>query len=130
MKIGDRIRQARHAIGYSQRDLAAAVGVTPGTVALWETGSRSPGRENLVKIAGVTLTDPSALMLDREQKSVLVDDPRQLALLRTFLVMNRRQQDNLLKLMEIAGDIGIGAEERRETALARNPPTVSGSIAQ
>ena len=56
MDIGDRIRAARKAVGWTQPQLAAAIGVNKSAVAQWE----SPGKsrrgittENLQKVARV-----------------------------------------------------------------------------
>ena len=39
---GPEIRVARHALGWSQRRLAEALGVAPNTVARWERGEIQP----------------------------------------------------------------------------------------
>jgi transcriptional regulator with XRE-family HTH domain len=45
--IGANIRAARKALGLSQAELAAKVGVEPPTVSRWETGKDFPGQERL-----------------------------------------------------------------------------------
>jgi transcriptional regulator with XRE-family HTH domain len=47
--------------GISQETLAARVGVTPGMIALIETGRRQPGLALLVRIAEVLDVPPTAL---------------------------------------------------------------------
>lgn len=37
--------------GYTQADLAKAVGATKGTVSTWETGNRNPSIRTLIKLA-------------------------------------------------------------------------------
>lgn len=51
------IRQGRQAAGLTQRQLAAAVGVTATTVSWWETGKSHPRRHNIraLAAAGITL---------------------------------------------------------------------------
>lgn len=44
------IRQARGQAGLSQRDLAAAVGVSRPAVQQWERGARTPAPENWVQL--------------------------------------------------------------------------------
>lgn len=56
--IGRRIAQSRKEAGYrSQKAFAAALGVSPGAVAQWESHHKSPSRQNITEIAkrcGVT----------------------------------------------------------------------------
>jgi DNA-binding transcriptional regulator YiaG len=42
------IEQFRNALGLSQTDLAARVGVTPQAVCQWEAGKRKPSRPVLI----------------------------------------------------------------------------------
>ncbi|HEY2617824.1 MAG TPA: helix-turn-helix domain-containing protein [Acetobacteraceae bacterium] len=124
MAIGDRIRRARLAVGLSQRELAAAVGVTHGIVGQWESHRKSPGRENVRKIAAVTLVDPGSLLQDvgtQSEAGVLVTDLRQIALLRRFALISTRQQENLLELLGVAKDVRRELEEKRHPAKARHP---------
>jgi len=51
MSVGDRIREARADAGLTQRDLAKALGVTHGALALWEMGKRDPSVTTVCKIA-------------------------------------------------------------------------------
>lgn len=51
VSIGERIREARKAIGLNQVDLAKLVGVTQPAVANWESGVHDPRRLMLAKIA-------------------------------------------------------------------------------
>ena len=50
-KIGDRVRQARKAIGDSQEDLAARIHVNRSYISLVENGKSSPTFEFLEKVA-------------------------------------------------------------------------------
>jgi len=118
MEIGDRIRRARLAAGMSQRELATAVGVTHGLVGQWESHRKSPGRENLRKIAEITLSDPAELLSGNGRSpsfGVHISDLRQIALIRRFVRLSPRQQENLLELMGVAGDV------RRELQHASHP---------
>lgn len=60
MTIGARIRAARLARGWSQQQLADAVGAVQTTVSSWERGRTEPGRSDTVRIAsklGIPLED-------------------------------------------------------------------------
>ena len=43
---GDFIRKLRWELGWSQRELAKKLGVTPGSVGQWESSITKPGRKN------------------------------------------------------------------------------------
>ena len=43
---GDFIRKLRWELGWSQRELAKKLGVTPGSVGQWESSMTKPGRKN------------------------------------------------------------------------------------
>lgn len=45
MDYATRIKELRKTNGYTQITLAEALGVSKGTVAMWETGKRAPGYE-------------------------------------------------------------------------------------
>lgn len=49
--LGHRLRVHREALGLSQADLATRLGVTQPCVSNWESGIRSPGIEQLVRLA-------------------------------------------------------------------------------
>lgn len=52
--LGDRLRLAREAAGLTQSALARQLGVRPQSVNQWESGARSPSRENIVSLATIT----------------------------------------------------------------------------
>ncbi|MEK7477451.1 MAG: helix-turn-helix domain-containing protein [Candidatus Coatesbacteria bacterium] len=58
-RMGQRIRLARHAMNYTQTQLAARSGISDNFVAHLERGTRSPSLETLIAIANV-LTVPVA----------------------------------------------------------------------
>jgi transcriptional regulator with XRE-family HTH domain len=45
--IGQRIRRQRLTLGLTQEQLADSIGATQAAVALWESGKRIPGGENV-----------------------------------------------------------------------------------
>lgn len=45
MSFAERLKELRKANGYTQISLAEALGVSKGTVAMWETGKRTPDYE-------------------------------------------------------------------------------------
>lgn len=51
--IGDNIRYLRKQAGYSQEQLARKIGITQGSVSLWEKGKNDPDTKTLSKIAQI-----------------------------------------------------------------------------
>ena len=51
MSFAERLKELRRANGYTQITLAAALGLSKGTVAMWETGKRTPDYEIIKKMS-------------------------------------------------------------------------------
>jgi transcriptional regulator with XRE-family HTH domain len=60
--VGRRIRMARELKRMSQADLAAALGRTPTSISYWESGTRSPGLEDIVRLAEVLGVEAADLL--------------------------------------------------------------------
>lgn len=81
MSIGERIKQARKAKGYTQQELADMVGVVKATICGYEVGNREPDVlriHALSKALGVTgdwlIESPFAEEAERRRKSEELDD--------------------------------------------------------
>jgi transcriptional regulator with XRE-family HTH domain len=59
--VGDRIRAARHARGWSLRDLAARLGVSHQTVGHAEKGRHTPSHEWVIRCASALGVSPAQL---------------------------------------------------------------------
>lgn len=71
MEIGQRIKIARLAKGYTQEELAEKVGVQKSAVAKWENGRVSEiKRSNLDKLSKVLGINPNSLLSDIEERPV------------------------------------------------------------
>lgn len=53
MKLSEKIRRARNAVGLNQEELAEKLGVSYMTIRRWETGKSSPKYEDLEKISEI-----------------------------------------------------------------------------
>lgn len=53
MSLGQKIKIARQDKRLSQNDLALALNVTRATVALWETGKRTPKTDRFLKLSEI-----------------------------------------------------------------------------
>ena len=49
-RLGDRIRAARLAAGYNQKQLAEKIGVRPALLSLWETNASGVSEKNMAKL--------------------------------------------------------------------------------
>jgi hypothetical protein len=61
-------------------------------------------------------------------EGILVQDDRALRMLRRFFLMSTRQQDNLLELLEMAGDVRRDLEEPREASHTEEVTTKDGEV--
>ena len=65
MTTGEKIRRFRKRAGLTQKELAAALGVSESFVSQYEIGKREPKRQTLEKIsAALGLPNPAWLMFD------------------------------------------------------------------
>jgi len=62
MTLGQRIKKLRKQNHMTQTDLAQTLGVTKGTVSTWETNSRNPGFETLMKMCDMFSVNLDYLM--------------------------------------------------------------------
>ena len=71
MEIGQRIKVARLAKGYTQEQLGEMVGVKKSAVAKWENGRVSEiKRSNLKKLSEALGINPNSLLSDIEERPV------------------------------------------------------------
>jgi transcriptional regulator with XRE-family HTH domain len=85
VQIGERIRAARQERGWTQEQLAEAVGVSRSAVAQWETGRAGQLTGNLSRIAEVLSVGIEHLAHGREKRaSMQAGTGDELALLRLY----------------------------------------------
>lgn len=74
--LAARIKAARERKGWTQQDLADAVGVTRGSVRNWEAGVEPKNSLSRIEDAlGVPLTGPAVAPADEDATHVLLDLP-------------------------------------------------------
>ena len=83
--IGTRIARRRHVLGWTQKELAARLGVSKSAVANWERGTNFPRRHlgRVEHVLGIDLDNPDDLALSPEVRSMienLSDDERELVM--------------------------------------------------
>ncbi|MDR7388313.1 MAG: helix-turn-helix domain-containing protein [Armatimonadota bacterium] len=77
--LGARLRSARKAANLTLKELAARVGVRPGTVVSWESGQRQPSVEQLAAFAQACGADVAWLVTGRSPETALAEQLRKLA---------------------------------------------------
>lgn len=65
---GDEIKAARKKAGMTQTELAEQLGVSKGTVAMWELNQRNPSVKMLQKICIVLGTTPDSILGFRDSR--------------------------------------------------------------
>lgn len=126
--FGDRLREARNAIGMSQERLGTEVGVTKGAISGWENGRDFPSFPVLLRLRVALRQSLDYLMAGAPQETLLAVSPkyqvrdvqaeyavstvrkndlsaREFALVQRFRVMTPRQQQGLLDLMRMEGGL-------------------------
>jgi transcriptional regulator with XRE-family HTH domain len=83
--IGIRIREAREDLGWTQDQLASAVGVSRSAVAQWETGRAGQVTTNLTRVAAALGVGVEHLMYGRDKFAPgQASGGEEMALLRLF----------------------------------------------
>jgi transcriptional regulator with XRE-family HTH domain len=97
-RIGGRIRAARAARGWTQDQLAAAVGVSRSAVAQWETGRAGQVTGNLTRIAAALETPVEQLMFGADKHApVHAGTGDELAMLRLYRACSPEDRQILLR---------------------------------
>lgn len=105
--VGARIRTHRQARGWTQDDLATAVGVSRSAVAQWETDRAGQVRGNLARIAEVLGVSLEALLHGRRDAVAPAGTGDELALLRLYRACAPEDRAMLLRLArKLAGPGG------------------------
>jgi transcriptional regulator with XRE-family HTH domain len=98
VQIGERIRAARQERGWTQEQLAEAVGVSRSAVAQWETGRAGQLTGNLSRIAEVLSVGIEHLTHGREKRANLqAGTGDELALLRLYRECAQEDRQLLLR---------------------------------
>lgn len=100
--IGQRIKEARNALGYSAEQVAAFLGVAPATVYRYENGDISKLPSKFIKpLAEFLCVSPSWLMCWSEEGAPKPSlNPQEDSLVSSFRVLSPRGQELLLERAE------------------------------
>ncbi|OPX93720.1 MAG: HTH-type transcriptional regulator ImmR [Pelotomaculum sp. PtaB.Bin104] len=75
MSVGDRIAQLREELGISQTELANKAGLKPPTISQYESGTRSPSYEAIIKLSNALNITTDYLISGKEIKVGTITDP-------------------------------------------------------
>ena len=96
--IGARIRTAREEQGWTQDQLAAAVGVSRSAVAQWETGRAGQVTTNLTRVASTLGVGVEYLMHGRDKFATgKINSSDELAMLRLYRECSLEDRQLLLR---------------------------------
>ena len=73
-QIGERIKDLRQRSDLTQAELAAKVGFTPQTVSNWESGSREPDIDALIKLSTLFQVSLDFLLSGKKEENITMDD--------------------------------------------------------
>ena len=103
MNIGEKIKSARLAKGYTQEELGELLGVQKSAIAKYESGRVvNIKRSTLKKISDVLGIRPSELILDEEKNSPSVDElsPKKQALMQFVQAVPEDKAEIILQVMK------------------------------
>jgi transcriptional regulator with XRE-family HTH domain len=122
-RLGAAIREARLDAGYTQEEIARALGVTPATIARYELGIRRLSVGTLLQIAAalempLSHLVPGAAQLERAVTPTLPESPLQQAV-QTLIRVLEEHPDLMPKVLETV-QMAL-SDERRYTDAAISP---------
>jgi transcriptional regulator with XRE-family HTH domain len=113
--LGARIKYRREALGMSQRELAENMRVQPPSIAMYESGRRTPSLDLFFKLAKELGTTTDFLLGATDQQNMLVDDEIAEAF-RQFALLAPRDRKVVMELMKILGKVDTMGKGEGETA--------------
>lgn len=96
--VGGRVAQARRDRGFTQEQLAEAVGLEPVTLSRWETGHRALSLSTLASIAEVLGVSIGDLLDVTREVPAAAHSPEEAELLRLFGQLTAGQRDALVRV--------------------------------
>lgn len=87
--LGERLEQTRVKLGFSQKEVAAAIGASASVISNYESGERTPSVENLMSLANLYKCSTDYLLGLEKTSPAHIDisilNERQCRLLQNFL---------------------------------------------
>ena len=114
MSVAHRIRKQRMKLGITQTALAKAAKLTPAAISQFESGSRKPSFDALLKLAkALKITTDYLLGLKRPSYEDILADPKISAMFRGIMRLSERDKETIIEFYEFiksrSSRQGIGA---------------------
>ena len=108
--LGKKIKELRNKSKYTQAELATLVGVTKSTIAAYESDTRLPSYEVLIKFSHIFKVSIDYLLLDRQMDSVNIDglNSEQIGAIQTLISYYRNSRISIDYTMDFPD--GKGAQ--------------------
>ena len=98
--FSDNIKKARLKSGYSQKDVANAIGVAKSTYSLYESGKREPNVDTIKKIAFFLNTSGDILLGIEESDATIEKQNNDIKLLDLYRQLNGEGQQRVIDYTE------------------------------
>ncbi|OES45843.1 helix-turn-helix domain-containing protein [Domibacillus iocasae] len=76
--LGKNLKLLREKLGYAQKDIAAKIGVKPNTLSGYESGSRTPDPDTMVKLAEIYEVSLDYLLGRTDASKNEIDDKKEM----------------------------------------------------
>lgn len=102
--LAERLREAREYIGFTQEEVAEALGLQRASVSAIETGRRKVGSQELLQLSRLYKRPVAALLGEEEEAPAT--DPTTAALFRAAKDLNARDREQVLRFAEFLKQAG------------------------
>lgn len=111
--ISERIRELRKSSGLTQIEFAQKLNVSYGTIAMWETGKRTPGIETIKKIADFFGVPPGSITGWEDNSAIeLTVSAANIDRIKAQILSIEQKLSELKEAVEELEKMGLGGEIR------------------
>jgi len=115
--LGERLRRLRKARGFTQVELAQAIGVSQPTVAYYETEDGLPGATHVLKLAEVLGASPEEILgLEKGRRKTEPESPENIRLWRKLKQVERLSPTERRQVLQLIEALVERNQLRREKA--------------
>lgn len=127
MNIGNRLKEERTRLGYSQEEFAEVASITRRPYAEWESGRTSPTAAQLAALASIGLDVLYVVLGQRSQPSGPVLDAAEQVLLDSYRRCKPEARTNLIQTAALLS-AGLDASAPKRTTRSPNSVQVGSQI--
>lgn len=101
MSVGSRMKERREALGMTQVQLAALLGVTKGAIGNYETGANSPKASILYKVFEVLKCDANYLFQDEMRGDMENNfNPQEIDIIKKYRALDERGKSAVMAVLD------------------------------